>query len=45
MIAEHTDNPILQQHEPSDRKLRNRLILANALAWIVIIVLIRLLFF
>ncbi len=45
MIAEHADSPVLQQHEPPDRKLRNRIILANALAWIVIIVLIRLLFF
>ena len=45
MIAEHADSPVLQQHEPIDRKLRNRIIMANALAWIVIIVLIRLLFF
>jgi hypothetical protein len=30
---------------PSGRKLRNRLIVANAIAWIVIIFLIRLVFF
>ena len=45
MIAERADRPVLQQHEPTDRRLRNRIILANALAWIAIIVLIRLLFF
>jgi hypothetical protein len=44
MIAEHADCRVLQQHDPSGRRLRNRLILANAVAWIAIIVLIRLVF-
>ncbi|MDR3483743.1 MAG: hypothetical protein P4M05_02405 [Bradyrhizobium sp.] len=45
MIAEHTDCSALEQHDPSGRRLRNRLIAANAIAWIAIIALIRLLFF
>jgi hypothetical protein len=45
MIAEHTDYSVLEQHDPSGRRLRNRLIAANAIAWIAIIALIRLLFF
>jgi hypothetical protein len=45
MIAEHADCRLLQQQDPSDRRLRNRVIAANALAWIVILVLIRLIFF
>ncbi len=45
MIAEHADCSVLEQHDPSGRKLRNRLIAANAIAWIAIIALIRLLFF
>ena len=45
MIAEHTDYSVLEQHDPSGRRLRNRLIVANAIAWIAIIALIRLLFF
>jgi hypothetical protein len=47
MIAEHLDRPVLGQHDSdqADRRLRNRLIIANAIAWIVIIVLIRLIFF
>jgi hypothetical protein len=42
MIA---DCHVLQQQDPSGRRLRNRVIVANALAWIVIIVLIRFIFF
>jgi hypothetical protein len=43
MIAEHASGPLLE-HDAPDRKLRNRIILANVVAWIMIIVLIRLLF-
>jgi hypothetical protein len=45
MIAEHADGPMLQRHDPSGRRLRNRIIVANAIAWIAIIVLIRVIFF
>jgi hypothetical protein len=45
MIAEHADCRLLQQQDTSGRRLRNRLIVANAIAWIAIIVLIRLIFF
>ena len=47
VIAQHLDRPVLDQHDSnqSGRRLRNRLIIANAIAWIVIIVLIRLIFF
>lgn len=44
MIAERTDRPILEQRVPG-RQLRNRLLIANALAWIAIVILIRALFF
>ena len=42
MIAEHC--PAHEHCEPLDRKLRNRILLANAIAWIVIIVLIKVAF-
>ena len=45
MIAEHADGRMLQRHDLSGRRLRNRLIVANAIAWIAIIALIRLAFF
>ena len=45
MIAEHADGRMLEQHDPSGRRLRNRIIVANAIAWIAIIALIRLVFF
>jgi hypothetical protein len=46
MIAEHADSGLaLEQHDPSGRKLRNRLIVANVIAWIAIIAVIRLFFF
>ncbi len=45
MIAEHADCRLLQQQDPSGRRLRNRVIAANAIAWIVIVVLVRLIFF
>jgi hypothetical protein len=44
-VAEHADYRVLQRPDPSGRRLRNHLILANAIAWIAIIVLIRLVFF
>jgi hypothetical protein len=44
-IAPHADTPLLEPAKAPDRRLRNRLILANAVAWIVIIFLIRLIFF
>jgi hypothetical protein len=43
--AEHADCPMLEQRDRSGRRLRNRIIVANAIAWIAIIVLIRLVFF
>jgi hypothetical protein len=47
MIAEHADGRLLQphHHDWSGRRLRNRIILANAVAWIAIVVLIRVVFF
>jgi aspartate oxidase len=44
MITEHADGRMLEQHDPSGRRLRNRIIVANAIAWIAIIALIRLVF-
>jgi hypothetical protein len=44
-IARPVNASPLEPAEPSGRKLRNRLIAANAVAWIVIIVLIRVIFF
>jgi hypothetical protein len=45
MIADHAYGRILQRHDPSGRRLRNRIIMANAIAWIVVIALICLTFF
>ena len=45
MIVQPADCDVLQRHDPSARRLRNRLQTANVIAWIVIIALIRLLFF
>jgi hypothetical protein len=45
MIAEHADGPLPRQPDPSGRRLRNQIILANAIAWIVIIAMVRLIFF
>ena len=42
MMAEHC--PAHEHCEPLDRRLRNRILLANAIAWIVIIVLIKVAF-
>lgn len=48
MMAEHhLDSRVLEQHvgQPTDRRLRNRIIIGNAVAWIAIIILICLIFF
>jgi hypothetical protein len=46
MIAESACGPPLDAHDDApDRKLRNRIIIANAVAWVALIVLIRLVFF
>jgi hypothetical protein len=45
MIADSARTPRSEPDQAPDRKLRNRIILANAVAWIAIIVLIRLVFF
>jgi hypothetical protein len=45
MLVQPVDCGVLQRHDPSARRLRNRLLAANVIAWIVIIALIRLLFF
>jgi hypothetical protein len=49
MIAERADCRVLQlpdrKPDPSSRRLRNRILVANAIAWIAIIAMIRLLFF
>jgi hypothetical protein len=41
LIDERDDYPAIEQCHPPDRKLRNRNILGNTIAWIVIIVLVR----
>jgi hypothetical protein len=45
MIAERAAAHRPEQPRLVDRKLRNRLILANAVAWIAILIAIRLVFF
>jgi hypothetical protein len=45
MIAEHASCPVLEQRDAPDRRLRNRIIVANVITWIAIIALIRLIFF
>lgn len=45
MIAARLDCPEPRRFDPAGRRLRNRIILANAFAWIVIILLIRVIFF
>jgi hypothetical protein len=45
MSPEHARCPVLERRGAPDRRLRNRIILANVIAWIAIIVLIRLIFF
>ena len=46
MIAEPACGHQLDAHDDApDRRLRNRIIIANAIAWVAIIILIRLVFF
>ena len=45
MIVEPASGPPLDADDMPDRRLRNRIIIANAAVWIVIIVMIRLVFF
>jgi hypothetical protein len=45
MVAKRADGRAPEQRDPADRRLRNRIIVANAIAWIAIIALIRLIFF
>ena len=46
MIAEHLHSQVLEQHvdQTPDRWLRNRIIIGNVIAWIAIIIAIRLTF-
>jgi hypothetical protein len=45
MIVTHADSHVLERHDRSGRRLRNYIIVANAIAWIAIIALIWLIFF
>jgi hypothetical protein len=45
MIAEHAGRHPIEPDLPPDRKLRNRIILANVIAWVAIILLARFIFF
>jgi hypothetical protein len=44
MIADHANDRMLQPHDLYGRRLRNRIIVANAIVWIAIIALIRLVY-
>lgn len=49
MIAERAGRRVLQlphpKRDPPNRRLRNQILVANAIVWIAIIVMIRLIFF
>ena len=45
MTGEHASCPALERRDAPDRRLRNRIIIANVIVWIAITVLIRLIFF
>jgi hypothetical protein len=47
MMADHVHNRAVVQHDRllPDRRLRNRIILGNAIVWVTIIILIGLIFF
>jgi hypothetical protein len=44
-ITDYPSTPASGQPDTSGRRLRNRLILVNAVAWVAIIVAVRLIFF
>jgi hypothetical protein len=44
VVAASAERDPIREHDASGRKLRNRIILANVIAWIFIAVAIRLLF-
>ena len=45
MIAEQAEDTPLNSCDPNGRRLRNRLLLANTVVWIIILIVIRLIFF
>jgi hypothetical protein len=47
MMADHVHSRALVRHDrlPPDRRLRNRIIIGNVVAWLAIVILIGLLFF
>jgi hypothetical protein len=45
MIAEYPSCPVPERRDAPDRRLRSRIIVANVIAWIAIIAMIRLIFF
>ena len=47
MMADHVHSRALMQHDRllRDRRLRNRIILGNAIVWVTILILISLIFF
>jgi hypothetical protein len=47
MMADHVHSRALVQHDRllQDRRLRNRIILGNAIVWVTIVILISLIFF
>jgi len=47
MMAERLQSRALVQHDRllPDRKLRNRIIIGNTIAWLTIVILVRLIFF
>jgi hypothetical protein len=47
MMADHVHSRALMQHDRllPDRRLRNRIILGNAIVWVTILILISLIFF
>lgn len=44
-ISDFSNTPASDPRDAPDRKLRNRLMLVNAIAWVAIVVAVRLIFF
>jgi hypothetical protein len=40
-INPRADHPKIEQHDSIDRKLRNRILLANGLVWVAIVLFLR----